>query len=90
MIRKTGKIKLWIMKRITYYPHPYSENNIYIFLARQVNAEWYFCHSFFPKEQKDYTKGQAIYTMLYKEKICLSTGKVQIQYDRFTPKNIKR
>lgn len=68
---------------------PYAENDIYIFLARQNNTERYFCRSFFPKEQKDYTKGQAIYTMLYKEKICLSTGKVQIQYDRFIPKNTK-
>lgn len=65
---------------------PYAENDVYIFLAKQENTERYFCRSFFPKEQKDYTKGQAVYTMLYKEKICLSTGTVQIQYDRLTPK----
>ncbi len=66
---------------------PYAENDIYIFISKQKNAEQYFCRSFFPKEQKDYTKGQAIYTMLYKEKIHLSTGEIQIQYDRLTPKN---
>ena len=42
---------------------------------------------FFPKQQKDYTKGQAIYTMLYKEKIFLTTGTAQIQFDRLTPRN---
>lgn len=61
---------------------PYNENDIYIFLAKHKDTEQYFCRSFFPKEQKDYTKGQAIYTMLYKEKICLTTGTSQIQYDR--------
>lgn len=66
---------------------PYAENDIYIFISKQKNTEQYFCRSFFPKEQKDYTKGQAIYTMLYKEKIHLSTGEIQIQYDRLTPKN---
>lgn len=61
--------------------------DIYIFLAKQADNGHYFCRSFFPKEQKDYTKGQAIYTMLYKEKKCLSTGNVEIQYDRITPKS---
>lgn len=61
---------------------PYAENNIYIFLAKHKDAEQYFCRSFFPKEQKDYTKGQPVYTMLYKEKIYISTGTTQVQYDR--------
>lgn len=65
---------------------PYAENDIYIFLAKQNGDSRYFCRSFFPKGQKDYTKGQAIYTMLYKEKIFLSTRKAEIQYDRLTPK----
>lgn len=66
---------------------PYAETDIYIFIAKQDDTERYFCRSFFPKEQKDYTKGQTIYTMLYKEKIRLSTGEVQLQYDRLAPKN---
>ncbi len=69
---------------------PYEKNDIYIFLAEQEDSGKYFCRSFFPKEEKDYTKGQAVYTMLYKEKICLLTGAVQIQYDRLTPKMSKK
>ncbi len=65
---------------------PFIENDVYIFLAKHEDTEQYFCRSFFPKEQKDYTKGQAVCTMLYKEKICLSKGTVQIQYDRLTSK----
>lgn len=69
---------------------PYIENDVYIFLTKLENNERYFCRSFFPKGQKDYTRGQAVYTMLYKEKIHLSTGIVQIQYDRLTPKGTKK
>ena len=65
---------------------PYEENDVYIFLAKNKNSDRYFCRSFFPKDQKDYTKGQAVYTLLYKGKICLSTGYIHIQYDRLTPK----
>lgn len=65
---------------------PYEDNDVYIFLAKKNDTDRYFCRSFFPKEQKDYTKGQAVYTLLYKEKINLSTKDVHIQYDRLTPK----
>lgn len=65
---------------------PHEGEDIYIFIAKNECSGIYYCRSFFPKEQTDYTKGQAIYTMLYKEKICLSTGEIQIQYDRLTPK----
>ena len=69
---------------------PYAKNDIYILLAKQKETGRYFCRSFFPKEQKDYTKGQAIYTMLYKEKIFLSTGLNQIQYNRLTTKKTEK
>lgn len=65
---------------------PYKGNDIYIFLAKRQDSDNYYCRSFFPKEQIDYTKGQSVWTMLYKEKICLSTGETVIQYDRLTPK----
>ena len=65
---------------------PHERKDIYIFIAKNEDSGTYYCRSFFPKERTDYTKGQAIYTMLYKEKICLSTGEKQIQYDRLTPK----
>ncbi|MCM1090372.1 MAG: PBECR4 domain-containing protein [Butyrivibrio sp.] len=61
---------------------PHEGNDIYIFLAKEKDNGFYFCRSFFPREQKDYTRGQAAWTMLYKERIHLSTGESQIQYDR--------
>lgn len=44
------------------------------------------CRTFFPKAEKDYTKGQPRYTLLKKEKINLKTGETIVQYDRLTPK----
>ena len=52
---------------------PYENTDIYIFLDRQKEPDYFFCRSFFQKEEKDYTKGQAIYTLLKKEKINLRT-----------------
>lgn len=66
---------------------PHKCTDVYIFLDKKENANHFFCRSFFPKEDKDYTKGQAVYTLLKKEKINTSTGMVQIQYDRLSPKN---
>ena len=64
---------------------PYINTDIYFFIDKREGMDIYFCRSFFPKEQKDYTTGQAVYTMLFKEKIILSTGEKQVQYDRLTP-----
>ena len=47
----------------------------------------FFVALFFSKEDRDYTKGQAVYTLLKKEKISTDTGTVQIQYDRLSPKD---
>jgi len=66
---------------------PYESTDIYIFLDQLPEPNSFFCRSFFPKEDKDYTKGQAVYTLLKKEKTILSTGNTIIQYDRLTPKN---
>ena len=66
---------------------PYENTDIYIFLDRQKESDYFFCRSFFQKEEKDYTKGQAIYTLLKKEKINLRTEEKMIQYDRLTPKS---
>jgi len=43
------------------------KGNVYIFLGKSKENK-YFCRSFFPKEKKDYTKNQASWTLLYKEK----------------------
>ena len=47
---------------------PYKEMDIYIFLDRNIEQGHFFCRSFFQKGEKDYTKGQAVYTLLKKEK----------------------
>ena len=57
-------------------------HEIYIFLDKKENAQNYFCRSFFPKADKDYTIGQTRYTLLRKEKIARSTGKSVLQYER--------
>lgn len=64
---------------------PYTGNDIYIFLAKQKESERFFCRSFFPKDQKDYSTGQAVCTLLYKEKINLSTHTCHLQYNRISP-----
>ncbi len=64
----------------------YDSREIYIFLDRLENEETHFCRSFFPKGDKDFTIGQAKYTLLYKEKINKRTGEKIIQYDRLSRK----
>jgi hypothetical protein len=64
---------------------PHANTDIYIFLSKNEQTDRYFCRSFFPKENKDYTIGQPAYTLLYKEKITLSTGEKVVQYDRLSP-----
>lgn len=66
---------------------PYECTDVYIFLDKKDEAGNFFCRSFFPKEEKDYAKGQAVYTLLKKEKINTSTGTLQLQYDRLSPKS---
>ena len=61
---------------------PYKSEEVYVFLDKKENAENYFCRSFFPKTDKDYTVGQVKYTLLRKEKITLSIGESVVQYER--------
>ena len=61
---------------------PYQNEEIYIFIDRKDNAENFFCRSFFPKVEKDYTIGQVKYTLLYKEKRTVSTGESVVQCER--------
>lgn len=65
---------------------PYKYEDIYIFLDRKDNLDDFFCRSFFPKDSIDYTKGQASYTLLKKEKTNMLTGLTQLQYNRLSPK----
>ena len=65
---------------------PFAGNDVYIFIEEKETAGLFFCRSFFPKEKKDYTAGQPQFTLLFKEKITVSTGEKNIQYDRLTHK----
>lgn len=55
--------------------------NIFLFLAQNHEEGKYFCRSFFPQDKMDYTRNQALWTLLYKAKVTLSTGKEEILYD---------
>lgn len=65
----------------------HDSRDIYIFLDRLENSGSHFCRSFFPKGDKDYTAGQAKYTLLYKKKINKITSKVETQYNKLTDKS---
>ena len=61
---------------------PHEDNEIYIFIAQKEESGRYYCKSFFPKEDRDYTRNQPKYTLLFKEKKIISTGKKIVQYNR--------
>lgn len=83
--RKLQALSLIEAEYLLSTPHEYTD--VYIFLDKKDEAGNFFCRSFFPKEDRDYTKGQAVYTLLKKEKINTDTGTVQVQYDRLSPKD---
>ena len=56
--------------------------NIFTFLSEEKSNGKYFCRSFFPQIDKDYSKGQTNWTLLYKKKIHKSTGEETVLYDR--------
>ena len=58
------------------------DKNVFLFLAKGRETEYYFCRSFFPEGKMDYTKNQASWTLLYKKKTRLSTGEEKVLYDR--------
>lgn len=67
---------------------PYRGNKTYLFLDQDdtpSNPDAYFCRSFFPFEGTAYEQQQPRYTLLYKEKIDLSTGASTVQYNRLKP-----
>jgi hypothetical protein len=56
--------------------------NIFTFLSEEKSNGKYFCRSFFPQTDKDYSKGQTNWTLLYKKKIFKKTGEKIVLYDR--------
>lgn len=63
------------------------ERNLFLFLSKKEGEGKYFCRSFFPQNKMDYTRNQASWTLLYKKKVILSTGKEEILYNRL--KNVR-
>ena len=55
--------------------------NTFLFLSNK-NDDNYFCRSFFPENKMDYTKKQALWTLLYKKKKNLIDGTEIILYDK--------
>jgi hypothetical protein len=62
--------------------HTINENIVYLFIDKLELYEKHFCRSFFPKENQDFTRNQARYTLLYKEKLNLKTQQRIVQYNR--------
>ena len=58
------------------------ENILYIFIDKCTNSQHRFCRSFFPKDEKDYSKNQTRMTLVYKEKINLDSGESVVQLDK--------
>ena len=56
--------------------------NIFTFLSNDKASGKYFCRSFFPQINKDYSKGQTNWTLLYKKKIHKSTGETSVLFDK--------
>ena len=56
--------------------------NVFTFLSQDKSTGKYFCRSFFPQTDKDYSIGQTNWTLLYKKKIQKSTGIETVLYDR--------
>ena len=54
----------------------------YLFLAQRHEDNTQVCKSFFYKKNRDYTKGQQKFALLYKEKINLTTGTTIVQYEK--------
>ena len=56
--------------------------NVFTFLSENKLSGKYFCRSFFPQTDKDYSVGQTNWTLLYKKKIQKSTEQEIVLYDK--------
>ncbi len=56
--------------------------NVFTFLSQDSATGKYFCRSFFPQIDKDYSMGQTNWTLLYKKKIKKSIKQETVLYDR--------
>ena len=56
--------------------------NVFTFLSKDSENGKYFCRSFFPQIDRDYSAGQTNWTLLYKKKMKKSTGYETVLCDR--------
>ncbi len=61
------------------------DEKAFLFLGEREKGGLQMCRTFFPKSGKDYTQGQPQYTLLKREKVRLSDGMVETQYNRLVP-----
>ena len=59
-----------------------NSRNVFTFLSEDKSSGKYFCRSFFPQTDKDYSLGQTSWTLLYKKKIYKSTQSETVLYDK--------
>ena len=59
-----------------------NSRNVFAFLSQDKSTDTYFCRSFFPQTDKDYSIGQTNWTLLYKKKIHKSTKIETVLYDK--------
>lgn len=55
---------------------------IYIFIDKRENSEERFCRSLFTKSNLDYTKRQAKWTLLYKEKVISDNSSIILFHNK--------
>ena len=63
-----------------------NSRNVFTFLSKDKSSGKYFCRSFFPQTDRDYSIGQTNWALLYKKKIHKSTGKDFVLCDRLNKK----
>ncbi len=51
-------------------------SDIYLFIDKRADSNNRFCKSIFPKDKQDFTANQAIWTLLYKEKLYADNSKI--------------
>ena len=56
--------------------------NIFTFLSKDGSNGKYFCRSFFPQTDKDYSQNQTTWTLLYKKKIYKSNGQESVLFNK--------
>lgn len=61
-----------------------NEMTLFLFLGCRNDKDLsnQMCRSFFPKDKIDYSVGQPLYTLLKKEKFCISDGSIVSSYER--------